>query len=100
EGATHVGSHVCGLCHFQRGLDHAGSAHANSLPSDVTGALRERFIAGDVVALAHGSATLGMDGDTPTVTVSAGLDARTFGVAGLIGSPQRGQVPFTEIEGQ
>jgi hypothetical protein len=101
EGATSVGSALCGMCHTDVAAAHTLTRHARALPLEVDPPFLEAFEAGTSVSTQGATAALGFDGGTPVVTlVDAIGDTRSFPVDGLIADPSGGSVPWTTLGDQ
>ncbi len=100
-GASAIGSRACGGCHLDIFGLHGASAHGQAASDAPAGDVLAAFDAVTVVDLAVGSATLGWNGPTPTVTLtSASYEVREFEVTGFVGRQETGTVPWTDIAGQ
>ena len=97
--AYEMGDESCTLCHPTETANHSNSPHSNTLPQAVESPLLDWFEAGRIIDLGVGTATLGIDGDMPVVTIE-GNKSRSFQVNGLVGDADEASVPYTEMVDQ
>ncbi len=96
-----ISSALCAYCHVDQATTWAATGHGGATGLTPDDALLARFTAAESVDLGGPSATLGTDGSSLWVTLTATSGAtRSYDVAGFVGDPRRATVPLAELDGR